>query len=579
MTRPTSLLSLLLLPACRPASPPVSGPAEFAPILAAVEDTYSGDAAREVVAFVEQYWRLPGNRGFDASIARVAEGLREAGFVDEEDAGPRDRLTYRIERRPMTHPTWEPEGGSLTVRGSEAPLLSYDTNRNLLAINSHSTPPGGVEAVLVNVGHGGAAAFDRVNVRGRIVMGDVPAGQLYREAVIERGAIGVLSALQRGFNRPERHPDVIGFAAIPFDPEHEGWALRLSFAARRVLLAALTDGPVRVGVVVETRMYDAVEQTLVAEVRGSAEPERRFVFSAHVQEPGANDNASGVGALSEIAATLARLVRDGRYDPARTITMIWGDEIRSTARYLAEDSTRTAGVGWGVSLDMVGENTGRTGGTFLIEKMPDPSAVWTRGRDHHTEWGGEPLDPDALTPHYFNDFVLHRCLDRAAATGWVVRTNPFEGGSDHVPFIRAGKPGLLLWHFTDEFYHTDGDRLEMVSPETLANVGTCAAVSAMVLASADGGMARRIVAETLAAAMERLDTESALSREALARGGERTREAEILRAWTDWYREALEATADIEVGGTSSATRTTIERAVARVRAHGEELVAALPTP
>ena len=69
----------------------------------------------------------------------------------------------------------------------------------------------------------------------------------------------------------------------------------------------------------------------------------------------------------------------------------------------------------------------------------------------------------------------------AAAPGWVVRTNPFEGGSDHTPFIDARKPGLLLWHFTDQFYHTDGDRIDMVSADELRNVGMSALVSAVVL--------------------------------------------------------------------------------------------------
>ena len=40
---------------------------------------------------------------------------------------------------------------------------------------------------------------------------------------------------------------------------------------------------------------------------------------------------------------------------------------------------------------MVGENTDITGGIFLIEKMPNPSAVWTRGNDKHTEWGGRKM--------------------------------------------------------------------------------------------------------------------------------------------------------------------------------------------
>src|SRR5205823_10730208 len=119
--------------------------------------------------------------------------------------------------------------------------------------------------------------------------------------------------------------------------------------------------------------------------------------------------------------------------PERTMTMLFGNELSQTQNYLADDPARTKNVRWGMRLDMVGEDTKKTGGTFLIEKMPDPSAVWTRGDDRHTEWGGSPLTKDRIRPHYFNDFLLARCLEQAAATGWVVRTNPFEGGSDHTP--------------------------------------------------------------------------------------------------------------------------------------------------
>jgi len=66
------------------------------------------------------------------------------------------------------------------------------------------------------------------------------------------------------------------------------------------------------------------------------------------------------------------------------------------------------GIKWGISLDMVGEDTEKTGGTFLIEKMPDPSTIWTRGNDKHSEWGGQVLDKSPLKPHYLNDFILSR---------------------------------------------------------------------------------------------------------------------------------------------------------------------------
>jgi hypothetical protein len=183
---------------------------------------------------------------------------------------------------------------------------------------------------------------------------------------------------------------------------------------------------------------------------------------------------------------------------------------------------------------------------------------------------------EQMTPHYFNDFVLNRCLDQAAGTDWVVRTNPYEGGSDHVPFLRAGAPGLLLWHFTDQFYHTDGDRLEMVSAQTLENVSVCAATSAMALTTADETTATYLIAEIEAAALDRLRKESALSQAAVEEGAEVAEEHLILETWTDWYVEALEATRDIQVGGSSEEILTRIQAALSAVKAAGEEAAAGI---
>ena len=185
--------------------------------------------------------------------------------------------------------------------------------------------------------------------------------------------------------------------------------------------------------------------------------------------------------------------------------------------------------------------------------------------DKHTEWGGRPIAEKDLRPHYFNDFLLARCLEQSKATGWVVKTNPFEGGSDHTAYLNNGKPGVLFWHFTDQFYHTDGDRIDMVSPFTLQNVGTAALVSGLTLASADGVAARAIVAELQRAALARLDAELTLSRDAIAKGGDQAQERHILQVWGQWYVDALRSTTDIELGGSSAATTAAIDAAVKAV--------------
>lgn len=542
-----------------------------------VRPLFDGQKAYDQVAFMDQYFRWPGNTGFNASIHRVEQTLVAAGYVEAAAAKPTDVLTYRIEHRPMKNPGWEPVDASVTIVGQREPVLKFATNRNMLAIMSFSTPDSGVVAELVDVGKGTPADYDKASVAGKIVLADGNVGRVWGEAVQKRGAIGVFTYGMPAYTQPEKNVHSIQFGSIPYDSTKRSWGMPISYDAVTKLRAALAKGTTRVRVVSKSKMYPSDELTLVAEVKGAVAPTERYVISAHVQEPGANDNASGVGDLSEMARVLATLVKNGSVKPARTITMIYGLEIQQTRNFLADDSVRTRGVKWGLSLDMTGEDASKTGGSFLIEKMPDPSAIWTRGEDKHSEWGGSPIEKDALVPHYYNDYLLARALDQAATTGWVVKTNPFEGGSDHTPFLQYKKPGALFWHFTDQFYHTDADRIDKVSKSELVNVGTTALVSVLTLASADGPTARALVAEQERMAIARLDTEAKLSRAALASpGGDRAKETDILRTWTDYYVGALRAMNDIELGGSSTETKAAIDAAVARVKQTGDARIASL---
>jgi len=538
---------------------------------------FSGQRAYDQVAFMDQYFRWPGNTGFNASIRRVEGILKDAGYVEQSSAKPGDVLTYRIEHRPMKSPAWDPVAARVEIVGDSRSVLDFATNRNMLAINSFSTPDTGVVAQLVDVGKGTAADYDRANVAGKIVLADGNVGRVFSEAVQRRGALGVLAYNMPAYTQPETHTHSIQFGSVPYDSAKRSWGMPISRDALDRLRGALAHGPVTLRVHTTSKMYPSDEMTLVAEVHGSTLPDERYVLSAHVQEPGTNDNASGVGDLSEMARVLATLVKDGSVRPKRTITMLFGLEIAQTRNFLADDSVRTRGVKWGLSLDMTGEDTKKTGGTFLIEKMPDPSAIWTRGDDHHTDWGGRPITKAQLVPSYYNDYLLARCLDQAAVTGWVVRTNPFEGGSDHTPFLEFKKPGALFWHFTDVYYHTDGDRLDKVSKDELTNVGIAALSSVLTLASADGATARALVGEVERAAIARLDAETKLSRAAIEAHGSRAQEEDILRTWTDYYVAALHTMTDIEAGGSSPETRAAIDAAAKRVAQAGTERLASLP--
>ncbi len=496
--------------------------------------------AFETVAYVEQRWRLPGNIGFNESIYYVENILKKAGYINEAVAKTSDHLTYRIEKRPMRRKTWEPVDAVVEIVGEKEPLLSFKTNRNMLAINSASTTAEGIEAELLYLPKTSADVLALHDLQGKIVFSDQSVSQVDR-AVAGKGAIGVIGYSIPAYTQPEKHPNSIQFSSIAQvdSTKKQGFGILLSTSARNRLKEALAKGVVRLKVKIQAKSYLAEELTIVADIKGSDKPDERFVFSAHVQEPGANDNASGVGTLAEMANVAAQLFKNKTVTPQRSISFLWGDEISSTRRYIVEDSVRAKGIKWGMSLDMVGEDTKKTGGTFLIEKMPDPSAVWTRGGEKHTEWGGRPLPESAIVPHYFNDFMLSRCLDQAVTNGWVVKTNPFEGGSDHTPFLNAKIPGLLLWHFTDVFYHTDADRIDKVSAWEMKNVGVSALAAAYTLTANNEKLVHYLIDEYKQSALKRLDVEAALSKTAIANGGNKETEIHILEVWAKFYVDAL----------------------------------------
>ncbi|MES2522689.1 MAG: M28 family peptidase [Gemmatimonadota bacterium] len=559
-----ALLSFSTPLAAQPASP-------LTALARTVERDISGDRAFATVRFVEQYFRLPGNRGFDASIDTVASLLQAAGYVRQDRAKPTDRMVYRVESRPMRELTWTPDSASLTIAGRRTPLMRFATNKNMIAINSYSTPAGGVTAEVVDVGSGADSVFARVNVRGRIVLAEGNARMVFPRA-LRNGAAGVLFVQKLpAYNQQEKNTTAVQFSSVPRDSAGKGWQIFLSKAAADSIRRAMLSGPLTVTVHIATRVESRPERTVVAEILGAVKPAERFVYSAHVQEPGANDNASGVGLLAEMARVAASMVRAKTATPARTLTFLWGDEIRATARFLSEDTVRRAGVKWGMSLDMVGENTALTGGSFLIEKMPDPSAVWVRGADQHSEWGGRPIPASEIRAYWFNDFVRQRCLDRASRSGWTVKSNPFEGGSDHTPFLDAKIPAVLLWHFTDQFYHTDRDRIEMVSRATLANVGSCALTTGLLLAAGAPDVARAAVSELATVAEKAIRTQAVLSDSALRAGGDAKAERVVLETWRDYYVAALAKLTDMLVSPVDLSKE--ITAAQARVRAAAEQVI------
>jgi Zn-dependent M28 family amino/carboxypeptidase len=339
----------------------------------------------------------------------------------------------------------------------------------------------------------------------------------------------VISTAIAPYTKPAETPDVLQWGSIAYVESLHSFAFKATPKVAARLRTELAKGAVSLHVDIETKFHQRPNRTLIVEIPGKTEPDQRVMLAAHVQEPGASDNASGCGTLLSAALAIQDGIRSGRLaPPARTITFMWVDEISGSRQWVKDHPDQLKGVVAMLSLDMTGEDTAKTGGTFLIEKEPDPSALWERPSDPHSEWGAGKVDPAIVKGSFLNDLHLAVALRRARDTKWIVRTNPYEGGSDHTVFVTAKVPALLNWHFTDRYYHTNLDTIDKVSAAEMQHVAIVVGTTATFLASAD---------RTDVAPMTKLMETARDARLATEQKNNAT--PEILQAWRTWYDEAI----------------------------------------
>ena len=251
-----------------------------------VRPQFSGDLAYKTTEYVAQYWRVPGNTGFNNSVYWIADALENAGYVLETKASPTDRLTYRIEKRPMEKPTWEPVSASLQIVGDNTPLLVSSSNRNMTYLNSASTPKTGITADIVHIKPGDD--LSKLKIKGKVAYIEEGFRNYYKE-LVAKGVLGVLTYDNPSYLQPEKNKTSIQFRSLPPQTDTNIWGIALSYEAKEKLDAVLKTRPTTVLVNIQTKIYKAEELTVIANIKGAKKPSERMVFSAHIQEPGAND--------------------------------------------------------------------------------------------------------------------------------------------------------------------------------------------------------------------------------------------------------------------------------------------------
>lgn len=156
--------------------------------------------------------------------------------------------------------------------------------------------------------------------------------------------------------------------------------------------------------------------------------------------PGANDGASGVAVLLELA----------RATPPETQTNTW------LVFFDAEDQGRIAGWNWILGSTAFVEN---------LESTPEAVVIVDMIADK---------DLNIYREKNSNKFLTDQIWNQAAELGYAdvfINEEKYSILDDHTPFLRANIPAVDLIDFDYPAWHTINDDIEQVSAESLQAVG------------------------------------------------------------------------------------------------------------
>ncbi|PYR75994.1 MAG: hypothetical protein DMF86_13750 [Acidobacteria bacterium] len=376
------LLALLILQSTAPVP---DSAAERAFASAVNEDRLRRDV-RELVAIGP---RMGGTPSGDRASAYLADYFRGLGLPTETFTDPaalahwEERWRVQLASGEAIESAW-PYGFSPSTAG---------TRRGpLIAVPNLETP---------------VAAW-----RGAVLY--TPAGVGRGYDALARSPFRPIAILTSSPNTPPRYMDWARIGELPARADNDVPVFGVSYLDGRTLASAAGRGDAEVSLAAHAQQGSP--RTVVATLPGR-EPDKYYLVCAHGDSdsggPGADDNASGVATVMEMARVLAGLTKSGAVPKPRYAIAfaIWGSEYRSTKAYIERqgaDLTRLAGV---LNFDETGTGAERDAIYFESNDVPWNASLLRTLESVAADY--------AWQPGFWTEYT----------------TNPSQGGTDSYAFL------------------------------------------------------------------------------------------------------------------------------------------------
>jgi hypothetical protein len=249
--------------------------------------------------------------------------------------------------------------------------------------------------------------------RGKVIYTPGSIGAAYA-AIVKSGHLP-RAILTSAPNDPTRYVDWSRLGSLQARADNPVPAFTVSYVDGRTLASAAR-AQRRVRVALASTIRESRPRTVVATLRGQ-DPDKYFLVCAHGDSdsggPGADDNASGVATVMEIARVYTSLIRAGRMPaPRYSIRFaIWGSEYHSSKAYIDREGERLAHAQAVINFDETGTGAERDAIYFESNEVP-----WNETLLRTFERVGGDY---ANRPGFWTEYT----------------TNPSQGGTDSYAFL------------------------------------------------------------------------------------------------------------------------------------------------
>jgi len=434
----------------------------FKQIFKVISTEISGENALNVATEITRFHRIQVSPHFREAAVWCREQLKKYGLQSDILKFPADgKRMYWSYCFPEE---WKCEAATLEIDGTV--WAQFRDKKVSLIQRSY---PITAEAEVVHIETGDEEAFK--NVQGKIVHSPLPLNKI-KDFALHYGAVGIITSGIREITMRTRIdvPDAIHYFSFWGE---KGSGFIISPRNGEKLKKILKDKPVKAKMVVKSSLYPGHLDVVEAFIPGETEEEVLVVAHLCHPQPSANDNASGSGALMEVARAIYAVIdRKELKPPKRGIRFLLVPEMSGTVAYLASNEEKIPHFVAGMNLDMVGENQDLCKSPLLLERTPDATPSFVNDLAE--------IILEELTHEIgnFSDTVKYASFKHAVT--------PFSGGSDHYILSdpSVGIPCPMIIHWPDIFYHSSLDTPDKMDPEELKRVGKLTAVYAYFIAAA-----------------------------------------------------------------------------------------------